>query len=209
MNQALLAALNEGSNKVGKQAVYLEVERIKQVIENTQTENLNKELVRSNTVVTRIHLMIQNQPKPFITKREDINHGKVARGDVLSYEMTWDLKGYDKDFAFDTVNLATGVSFFDDYDETKVTPIKDLLRVKDSKRHYEPVYNLMGRCQRHGDNLAKDPQAFILAYGGQELRNALLQKSKPMFLGMFIIQRNKIHLVNELKRIPLSTIFQK
>lgn len=47
--------------------------------------------------------------------------------------MTWDLKGYDKDFAFDTVNLATGVSFFDDYDETKVTPIKDLLRVKDSK----------------------------------------------------------------------------
>ena len=37
---------------------------------------------------------------------------KVARGDVLSYEMTWDLKGYDKDFAFDTVDLATGVSFF-------------------------------------------------------------------------------------------------
>ena len=136
MNQALLAALNEGSNKVGKQAwsVYLEVERIKTGdVENTQTENYNKELVRSNTVVTRIHLMIQNQPKPFITKREDINHGKVARGDVLSYEMTWDLKGYDKDFAFDTVNLATGVSFFDDYDETKVTPIKDLLRVKDSK----------------------------------------------------------------------------
>ena len=66
----------------------------------------------------------------------------------------------------------------------------------------------MGRCQRHGDDSAKDPQAFILAYGGQELRVTLLQKSKPMFLGMFIIQRNKIHLVNELKPIPLSTIFQ-
>ncbi len=27
--------------------------------------------------------------------------GKVARGDVLSYEMTWDFKRvYDKDFAF-------------------------------------------------------------------------------------------------------------
>ncbi|PIO17000.1 hypothetical protein CE092_15345, partial [Enterococcus faecalis] len=40
MNQALLAALNEGSNKVGKQAwsVYLEVERIKTGdVENTQT----------------------------------------------------------------------------------------------------------------------------------------------------------------------------
>ncbi|HAP5881635.1 TPA: hypothetical protein IU359_003126, partial [Enterococcus faecalis] len=49
MNQALLAALNEGSNKVGKQAwsVYLEVERIKTGdVENTQTENYNKELVR-------------------------------------------------------------------------------------------------------------------------------------------------------------------
>ena len=72
MNQALLAALNEGSNKVGKQAwsVYLEVERIKTGdVENTQTENYNKELVRSNTVVTRIRLMIQNQPKPFITKK--------------------------------------------------------------------------------------------------------------------------------------------
>ena len=47
MNQALLAALNEGSNKVGKQAwsVYLEVERIKTGdVENTQTENYNKEL---------------------------------------------------------------------------------------------------------------------------------------------------------------------
>ena len=65
----------------------------------------------------------------------------------------------------------------------------------------------MGRCQRHGDNLAKDPQAFILAYGGQELRNAT--KVKANVSGMFIIQRNKIHLVNELKRIPLSTIFQK
>ncbi|MCB8545409.1 LPXTG cell wall anchor domain-containing protein, partial [Enterococcus faecalis] len=46
MNQALLAALNEGSNKVGKQAwsVYLEVERIKTGdVENTQTENYNKE----------------------------------------------------------------------------------------------------------------------------------------------------------------------
>ncbi|WP_279447031.1 SspB-related isopeptide-forming adhesin, partial [Enterococcus faecalis] len=102
-------------------------------VENTQTENYNKELVRSNTVVTHT----PDDPKPTKAvhnkKGEDINHGKVARGDVLSYEMTWDLKGYDKDFAFDTVDLATGVSFFDDYDETKVTPIKDLLRVKDSK----------------------------------------------------------------------------
>ncbi|MGC3203733.1 hypothetical protein ACPTIM_14800, partial [Enterococcus faecalis] len=64
------------------------------------------------------------------------NHGKVARGDVLSYEMTWEIKGYDTDVAFDTVDLATGVSFFEDYDETKVTPIKVLLRVKDSKRVY-------------------------------------------------------------------------
>ena len=42
MNQALLAALNEGSNKVGKQAwsVYLEVERIK----TGDVENANRKL---------------------------------------------------------------------------------------------------------------------------------------------------------------------
>ncbi|EPF4310321.1 LPXTG cell wall anchor domain-containing protein, partial [Enterococcus faecalis] len=181
MNQALLAALNEGSNKVGKQAwsVYLEVERIKTGdVENTQTENYNKELVRSNTVVTHT----PDDPKPTKAvhnkKGEDINHGKVARGDVLSYEMTWDLKGYDKDFAFDTVDLATGVSFFDDYDETKVTPIKDLLRVKDSKG-----VDITNQFTISWDDAkgtvtisAKDPQAFILAYGGQELRVTLPTK---------------------------------
>ena len=72
--------------------------------------------------------------------------------------MTWDLKGYDKDFAFDTVDLATGVSFFDDYDETKVTPIKDLLRVKDSKgADITNQFTILGRCQRHGDNLCQRP----------------------------------------------------
>lgn len=183
MNQALLAALNEGSNKVGKQAwsVYLEVERIKTGdVENTQTENYNKELVRSNTVVTHT----PDDPKPIKAvhnkKGEDINHGKVARGDVLSYEMTWDLKGYDKDFAFDTVDLATGVSFFDDYDEMKVTPIKDLLRVKDSKG-----VDITNQFTISWDDAkgtvtisAKDPQAFILAYGGQELRVTLPTKVK-------------------------------
>ncbi|EOA3840459.1 LPXTG-anchored aggregation substance PrgB/Asc10, partial [Enterococcus faecalis] len=188
MNQALLAALNEGSNKVGKQAwsVYLEVERIKTGdVENTQTENYNKELVRSNTVVTHT----PDDPKPTKAvhnkKGEDINHGKVARGDVLSYEMTWDLKGYDKDFAFDTVDLATGVSFFDDYDETKVTPIKDLLRVKDSKG-----VDIMNQFTISWDDAkgtvtisAKDPQAFILAYGGQELRVTLPTKVKANVSG--------------------------
>ncbi|WP_395974960.1 LPXTG-anchored aggregation substance [Enterococcus faecalis] len=183
MNQALLAALNEGSNKVGKQAwsVYLEVERIKTGdVENTQTENYNKELMRSNTVVTHT----PDDPKPTKAvhnkKGEDINHGKVARGDVLSYEMTWDLKGYDKDFAFDTVDLATGVSFFDDYDETKVTPIKDLLRVKDSKG-----VDITNQFTISWDDAkgtvtisAKDPQAFILAHGGQELRVTLPTKVK-------------------------------
>lgn len=189
MNQALLAALNEGSNKVGKQAwsVYLEVERIKTGdVENTQTENYNKELVRSNTVVTHT----PDDPKPTKTvhnkKGEDINHGKVARGDVLSYEMTWDLKGYDKDFAFDTVDLATGVSFFDDYDETKVTPIKDILRVKDSKG-----VDITNQFTISWDDAkgtvtisAKDPQAFILAYGGgQELRVTLPTKVKANVSG--------------------------
>ncbi|MGC3746381.1 LPXTG cell wall anchor domain-containing protein, partial [Enterococcus faecalis] len=63
MNQALLSALNEGSNKVGKQAwsEYLEVERIKTGdVANTQTENYNKVLVRSNTVVTHS----PNDPTP-------------------------------------------------------------------------------------------------------------------------------------------------
>ncbi|UNM73985.1 LPXTG-anchored aggregation substance [Enterococcus faecalis] len=188
MNQALLAALNEGSNKVGKQAwsVYLEVERIKTGdVENTQTENYNKELVRSNTVVTHT----PDDPKPTKAvhnkKGEDINHGKVARGDVLSYEMTWDLKGYDKDFAFDTVDLATGVSFFDDYDETKVTPIKDLLRVKDSKG-----VDITNQFTITWDDAkgtvtisAKDPQAFIIAYGGQELRVTLPTKVKANVSG--------------------------
>ncbi|EQA3579219.1 LPXTG-anchored aggregation substance [Enterococcus faecalis] len=186
MNQALLAVLNEESNKVGKQAwsVYLEVERIKTGdVENTQTENYNKELVRSNTVVTHT----PDDPKPTKAvhnkKGEDINHGKVARGDVLSYEMTWDLKGYDKDFAFDTVDLATGVSFFDDYDETKVTPIKDLLRVKDSKG-----VDITNQFTISWDDAkgtvtisAKDPQA--LAYGGQELRVTLPTKVKANVSG--------------------------
>ncbi|MEB7428460.1 LPXTG-anchored aggregation substance [Enterococcus faecalis] len=188
MNQALLAALNEGSNKVGKQAwsVYLEVERTKTGdVENTQTENYNKELVRSNTVVTHT----PDDPKPTKVvhnkKGEDINHGKVARGDVLSYEMTWDLKGYDKDFAFDTVDLATGVSFFDDYDETKVTPIKDILRVKDSKG--EDITNQFTISWDDAKGTvtisAKDPQAFILAYGGQELRVTLPTKVKANVSG--------------------------
>ena len=188
MNQALLAALNEGSNKVGKQAwsVYLEVERIKTGdVENTQTENYNKELVRSNTVVTHT----PDDPKPIKSvhnkKGEDINHGKVARGDVLSYEMTWDLKGYDKDFAFDTVDLATGVSFFDDYDETKVTPIKDLLRVKDSKGVDITSQFTISWDDAKGTVTisAKDPQAFILAYGGQELRVTLPTKVKANVSG--------------------------
>ena len=188
MNQALLAALNEGSNKVGKQAwsVYLEVERIKTGdVENTQTENYNKELVRSNTVVTHT----PDDPKPTKAvhnkKGEDINHGKVARGDVLSYEMTWDLKGYDKDFAFDTVDLATGVSFFDDYDETKVTPIKDLLRVKDSKGGDITNQFTISWDDAKGTVTisAKDPQAFILAYGGQELRVTLPTKVKANVSG--------------------------
>ncbi|WP_270281198.1 LPXTG-anchored aggregation substance [Enterococcus faecalis] len=183
MNQALLAALNEGSNKVGKQAwsVYLEVERIKTGdVENTQTENYNKELVRSNTVVTHT----PDDPKPTKAvhnkKGEDINHGKVARGDVLSYEMTWDLKGYDKDFAFDTVDLATGVSFFDDYDETKVTLIKDLLRVKDSKGvDITNQFTISWNDAKGTVTIsAKDPQAFILAHGGQELRVTLPTKVK-------------------------------
>lgn len=188
MNQALLAALNEGSNKVGKQAwsVYLEVERIKTGdVENTQTENYNKEFVRSNTVVTHT----PDDPKPTKAvhnkKGEDINHGKVARGDVLSYEMTWDLKGYDKDFAFDTVDLATGVSFFDDYDETKVTPIKDLLRVKDSKG--EDITNQFTISWDDAKGTvtisAKDPQAFILAHSGQELRVTLPTKVKANVSG--------------------------
>ncbi|WP_429864487.1 LPXTG-anchored aggregation substance [Enterococcus faecalis] len=183
INQALLAALNEGSNKVGKQAwsVYLEVERIKTGdVENTQTENYNKELMRSNTVVTHT----PDDPKPTKAvhnkKGEDINHGKVARGDVLSYEMTWDLKGYDKDFAFETVDLATGVSFFDDYDETKVTPIKDLLRVKDSKGvDITNQFTISWNDAKGTVTIsAKDPQAFILAYGGQELRVTLPTKVK-------------------------------
>ena len=41
----------------------------------------------------------------------------------------------------------------------------------------------MGRCQRHGDNSAKDPQAFILAYGGQELRVTLPTKVKANVSG--------------------------
>ncbi|WP_242384906.1 LPXTG-anchored aggregation substance [Enterococcus faecalis] len=188
MNQALLAALNEGSNKVGKQAwsVYLEVERIKTGdVENTQTENYNKELVRSNTVVTHT----PDDPKPTKAvhnkKGEDINHGKVARGDVLSYEMTWDLKGYDKDFAFDTVDLATGVSFFDDYDETKVTPIKDLLRVKDSKGvDITNQFTISWDDAKGAVTIsAKDPQAFILTYGGQELRVTLPTKVKDNVSG--------------------------
>ncbi|HGW6169817.1 TPA: LPXTG-anchored aggregation substance [Enterococcus faecalis] len=188
MNQALLAALNEGSNKVGKQAwsVYLEVERIKTGdVENTQTENYNKELVRSNTVVTHT----PDDPKPTKAvhnkKGEDINHGKVARGDVLSYEMIWDLKGYDKDFAFDTVDLATGVSFFDDYDETKVTPIKDLLRVKDSKGvDITNQFTILWDDAKGTVTIsAKDPQAFILAHGGQELRVILLTKVKANVSG--------------------------
>ncbi|HAP3951255.1 TPA: LPXTG cell wall anchor domain-containing protein, partial [Enterococcus faecalis] len=162
------------------------VERIKTGdVENTQTENYNKELVRSNTVVTHT----PDDPKPTKAvhnkKGEDINHGKVARGDVLSYEMTWDLKGYDKDFAFDTVDLATGVSFFDDYDETKVTPIKDLLRVKDSKG-----VDITNQFTISWDDAkgtvtisAKDPQAFILAYGGQELRVTLPTKVKANVSG--------------------------
>lgn len=188
MNQALLSALNEGSNKVGKQAwsVYLEVERIKTGdVANTQTENYNKELVRSNTVV----MHTPNDPTPTKAvhnkKGEDINHGKVARGDVLSYEMTWDLKGHDQDFAFDTVDLATGVSFFDDYDETKVTPIKDLLRVKDSKG--EDITNQFTISWDDAKGTvtisAKDPQAFILAHGGQELRVTLPTKVKANVSG--------------------------
>ncbi|WP_416336749.1 LPXTG-anchored aggregation substance [Enterococcus faecalis] len=174
---------NKDNKDFGKQAwsVYLEVERIKTGdVENTQTENYNKELMRSNTVVTHT----PDDPKPTKAvhnkKGEDINHGKVARGDVLSYEMTWDLKGYDKDFAFDTVDLATGVSFFDDYDETKVTPIKDLLRVKDSKG-----VDITNQFTISWDDAkgtvtisAKDPQAFILAHGGQELRVTLPTKVK-------------------------------
>ncbi|HBI1717975.1 TPA: LPXTG-anchored aggregation substance [Enterococcus faecalis] len=188
MNQASLSALNEGSNKVGKQAwsVYLEVERIKTGdVANTQTENYNKELVRSNTVVTHT----PNDPTPTKAVRnkkgEDINHGKVARGDVLSYEMTWDLKGYDQDFAFDTVDLATGVSFFDDYDETKVTPIKDILRVKDSTG-----VDITNQFTISWDDAkgtvtisAKAPQAFILAHGGQELRVTLPTKVKANVSG--------------------------
>ena len=99
--------------------------------------------------------------------------------------MTWDLKGYDKDFAFDTVDLATGVSFFDDYDETKVTPIKDLLRVKDSKG-----VDITNQFTISWDDAkgtvtisAKDPQAFILAYGGQELRVTLPTKVKANVSG--------------------------
>ncbi|MEW4403895.1 LPXTG-anchored aggregation substance [Enterococcus sp. AN402] len=188
MNQALLAALNEGSNKVGKQAwsVFLEVERVKTGdVENTQTENYNKELVRSNTVVTHT----PDDPKPTKAvhnkKGEDINHGKVARGDVLSYEMTWDLKGYDKDFAFDTVDLATGVSFFDDYDETKVSPIKDFLRVKDSKGVDITNQFTISWDDEKGSVMisAKDSQAFILAYGGQELRVTLPTKVKANVFG--------------------------
>ena len=109
----------------------------------------------------------------------------MARGDVLSYEMTWDLKGYDKDFAFDTVDLATGVSFFDDYDETKVTPIKDLLRVKDSKG-----VDITNQFTISWDDAkgtvtisAKDPQAFILAYGGQELRVTPYKSKSQCFWG--------------------------
>ncbi|MFB5348635.1 LPXTG-anchored aggregation substance [Enterococcus faecalis] len=188
MNQALLAALNEGSNKIGKQAwsVYLEVERIKTGdVENTQTENYNKELVRSNTVVTHT----PDDPKPIKTvhnkKGEDINHGKVARGDVLSYEMTWDLKGYDKDFAFDTVDLTTGVSFFDDYDETKVTPIKDLLCVKDSKGvDITNQFTISWNDVKGTVTItAKDPVKFIELFGGQELHVTLPTKVKANVSG--------------------------
>ncbi|MDT2432232.1 LPXTG-anchored aggregation substance [Enterococcus avium] len=183
VNKELLAILNDGRNKVGKQSwnVYIEVKRIKAGdVENTQTENYNKEKVRSNTVVT--HTPEDPKPTKMVhnIKGEDINHGKVARGDVLSYQMTWDLKGYGKEFAFDSVDIAEGVSFFDDYDESKVTAIKDLLQVKDSSgQDITKVFNIMWDDAKGTVMItAKDPVAFIKTYGNQELQVTLPTKVK-------------------------------
>ena len=65
-----------------------------------------------------------------------------------------------------------------------MTPIKDLLRVKDSKGEtLRTSSRSLGRCQRHGDNLCQRPTSLYSAYGGQELRVTLPTKVKANVSG--------------------------
>ncbi|EHA3992792.1 LPXTG cell wall anchor domain-containing protein [Enterococcus faecalis] len=122
------------------------------------------------------------------SKKVNINHKNIMRGDRLNYEMTWDLKGYGSHFQVESKDVVKGIHFTDDYDETRLVAQKELFRVTDAKGN-----SLMDQLDVIWDDVkgivtvtAKDPEAFIKAFGGTELHVFFATKVKGNVTGEIV-----------------------
>ncbi|WP_224153886.1 SspB-related isopeptide-forming adhesin, partial [Leuconostoc gasicomitatum] len=143
-------------------------------IDNKYTEWVNDDSNDSNTTHNDTP-DIKPVKKDEDDKGNDINGKEVKPGAIMNYDLTWDLTGL-KDAKVSDDLLAKGLSFYDDYDETKLNitdETKKNFTITDTttKKSVMDEVTLTWDIQKgKWTTTAKDTAAFLKAHGGNKLQ---------------------------------------
>ena len=118
--EAYLDALNKGLQVKYLPELHIYATALKDNAEwtNIFTTRINGKVADSNKIHNNTP-DINPDKEVHNTEGQDINQKDVSRGDILHYQMQWDMSGM-KNLVVSQETKKKGVSFYDDYDEVKL-----------------------------------------------------------------------------------------
>ncbi|WP_035189172.1 adhesin isopeptide-forming adherence domain-containing protein, partial [Ligilactobacillus equi] len=150
----------------------------KATVKDDATGDLKNSIVQTNdghgykTNTVTNHVEPNPAPVKVVVNSDGTNIDKtsVSHGQTVTYTGTWDLSEL-ANHKFTKDELAKAWTFDDDYDEDKISPVTDSLKVTDAKNNditklFKPVWD-----EKAGKWVLtpNDTKAFLEAYKGQKL----------------------------------------
>lgn len=142
-------------------------------IANKYTEKINNDSNDSNTVKNTTP-SVKPQKQDLNNDDQDINGQDIKPGTIMNYHMTWDLSGL-KDVAITDDMLQKGLSFSDDYDQTRLNITArtktDFTIVDTTTKNSVAAETTVTWDDKAGSWTVKanDPKAFLQAHAGHQL----------------------------------------
>lgn len=142
-------------------------------IANKYTEKINNDSNDSNTVKNTTP-SVKPQKQDLNNDDQDINGQDIKPGTIMNYHMTWDLSRL-KDVAITDDMLQKGLSFSDDYDQTRLNITArtktDFTIVDTTTKNSVAAETTVTWDDKAGSWTVKanDPKAFLQAHAGHQL----------------------------------------
>ncbi|MBZ5977871.1 hypothetical protein KII91_00755 [Leuconostoc gelidum subsp. gelidum] len=153
--------------------IYVTANQDNSKLDNKYTESVNDDSNGSNTVHNTTP-DVKPVKQDLSESDQDINGQDIKPGTTMKYKLTWDLSGL-KDVAFSDDLLSKGLSFSDDYDETKLNvtaKTKTDFTVIDLDTKNSVTSDTTVTWDEKGGKWtvkANDPKAFLKEHSGHQL----------------------------------------